>query len=225
MSNCLWTFETPTTTGLEADVDTISGVSMASLGDGSGLGAVPVPTVPGHTGNGRLLCSAGHYNAFATERLAAILHTSGNPLTIDFWWRPLIDYAGALAGYQMLEASYQSYVAPAGGVADIRTRIYSEATVGLYTFRFFLSGFYAGPTTVVVATGVPLNLRGWNQIVVDYDGANTITLTVNGNLVGTVGPTDFVMATSELGQLLFDLFSSELAAIYGVLDTVSLNVS
>lgn len=224
MANCLWTFDTLTTTGLEADVDTISGVEMASLGDGSGLGAVPVPTVPGQTGNGRLLCSAGGYNAFATQIVADILHTSGQPIILDFWWRPLLDYAGALAGNQMLQAHYSASTG-VGGVGDIAARIYSEATVGLYTFRLVLVGFYAAGETQVNFTGVPLTLRGWNQIVVEYDGANTITLTVNGNLVGTVTPTDLVLATSAEGRLLFDKFPSDVGAVVGVLDTVSLNVS
>lgn len=224
MANCLWTFDTLTTTGLEADVDTISGVTIASLGDGSGLGAVPVPSATGHTGNGRLLCSSGGYNAFATQIVADILHTSGQPITLDFWWRPLLDYAGALAGNQMLQAHYSASTGPSG-VGDIATRIYSEATVGLYTFRLMLDGFYSAGQTTVNFTGVPLTLRGWNQIVVDYDGANTITLIVNGNLVGTVTPTELVLATSAEGQLLFDLFPSDVGVIVGVLDTVSLEVS
>lgn len=223
MANCLWTFETLTTTGLEADVDTISGVTMASLGDGSGLGAVPVPSVPGHTGNGRLLCSAGGYNAFATQIVATILHTSGQPITLDFWWRPLLDYAGALAGNQMLQAHYNAYTGAIGN-GEIAIRIYSEATVGLYTFRLALDGFYfAGPTNVDF-TGVSLTLRGWNHIVVAYNGANTITLTVNGNLVGTV-TTELALLTSGEGRLLFDKFPSDIGAIVGVLDTVSLEIS
>lgn len=223
MANCLWTFSTNTTTGFEGDSDTISGLSITPLGDGSGSDVAPIPTVPGRTGNGRLLCSANLYNTFSTSKSATILHTSGNQLTLDFWWKPLLDYAGGLAGTNMLSARYLGFISGGSvGNAAIELSIISEATAGLYTFRFSLLGFYI-PVTTVNFNGVPLTLRDWNQIVVSYDGANSITLTVNGNLVGTISPTDLVMPTTTSGQLMFDKEST--AAIIGVLDTVSLNVS
>jgi hypothetical protein len=223
MANCLWTFETNTTTGFEGDTDTISGLAITPFGDGSGSDAVPIPTVEGRTGNGRLLCSANHYNAFTTAKSATILHTSGNTLVLDFWWRPLLDYAGGLAGTNMLTARYLGFVSGGSvGNAAIELFVLSEATVGLYTFRFSLLGFYV-PVTTVDFTGIPLTLRDWNQIVISYDGANAITLTVNGNLEGAISPTTFAMPTTTSGQVVFDKQGT--AAIFGVLDTVSLEVT
>lgn len=223
MSDCLWTFATATTTGFESDLDTISGVAIASLGDGTGADAVPVPTVPGQSGNGRLLCSANHYNAFATAKVAALIHTSGNPLSIETLWRPLIDYDGVLAGACMLQFGYLGFVSGgAVGNTYIVVEIRSEATTGLYTFRFHLLGFY-GVATDVDFTGISLTFRDWNEITIEYDGANAITLTVNNQLEGTIDPTDLVMPTTTSGRVVFDKVGT--SAIYGVIDTVSISVS
>jgi hypothetical protein len=223
MASFLWTFETETVTGLEADTDTIGGIDIQSLGDGTGADAVPCPTVPGETGNGRLLASANHYNTFSTAKEGAMLHTSGQTFDLSFQWKPLLDYDGGLAGTEMLVARYLGFISGgAVGNTYIETYIVSEATTGLYTFTMIILGFYIPPTTFNF-TGIPLTIRDWNLIEVSYDGANALTLTVNGALVGSIGPTMLPMPTTTLGQLMFD--KNGTASIAGVLDTVSLIVS
>lgn len=217
MANCLWNFEVNTTTGFEADVDVTSGVSIRSWGDGSGADAVPCPTVPGRTGNGRLLASINKYNEFTTSAVAALARTSGTPVTLNFWWRPLLDHGGALVGSSMLQARVL-----AGG--EIVVSVYSNATIGLYDFKVSLLGFYV-PLTEFTFTGIPMTLRAWNEIEINYDGANTLNLLVNGATVGTIGPTTFLMPAGATGELRFNKEFITNGALMGVLDTVSLTIS
>lgn len=222
MASCLWTFLTATTTGFESDVDTISGVALRVFGDGAGADAAPIPTVPGEAGNGRLFASANLYNEFSTDKVTELAHTSGNPASLSFQWKPLVDYAGGLAGSSMLGFHLIGYNM-AGSVALYAIDVYitSNATAGLYDFRIALTGFFV-PVTTFNFLSVAMTIRDWNAIEITHNGTDTLTLVVNGSTEGTITPTTFPMPTTQRGALIFAKDASTTGALYGVIDTVAL---
>lgn len=226
MASFLWTFETLTTTGFEPDTDTIGGLDLTVAGDGgpTDIDAAPIPSAPGRTGNGRLMPNGGHYNQFATDDpTAAISHVSGNPASFRFWWRPLIQPTSA--GLSLLEAYLYGWAASGGPIiTGIDLYLVSNVTPGLCDVKVIVQGFFV-PFTTFTFTGVTLNYRAWNEIGWDYAGANAIDILVNGDVVGTISPTDLPMPTFSHGTLLFAKEFSATGTVFGVLDDVSLEIT
>jgi hypothetical protein len=216
MATALWTFETDTTTGFEASVDVNLGLSIQPQGDGSGADVVPCPTVPGHSGKGRLMVAYGRYNAFQTNKETALAYTAGNPITLTFRWRPLLEYdfpgpPTSMFGFNLLGYNLAGTV----GLFAIDVDFFNTTTAGQYS----LSVGTPGVTTVGT---FDMSLRDWHEFEMSYDGVGTLSFSVDGTPIGTKA---YVVATAARGRVIFTPQSGSTKAEIGVLDTVELTIS
>lgn len=220
MPTYLWNFETLTTTGYEGDLDVNHGLVMLPVGNGPPADnqATPFPSVPGHTGNGRLCSSAGHYSGFSTNKVTDLAWTAGNPISLSFWWRPLVEY-GFVTPQSMFGWNVLGFdITGAIGTFAIDVSINSTTTPALYNFVATRLGGI--PTTL---TPVSMTLRDWHHIEMIYDGSTGAEFFVDGVSIGTLaygGTSSF-----PKGVLNFAGQAGSSPAVYGVLDTVEFTLS